>query len=75
MTKQERTDLLEEAQMDINNAIEKIRQAMEGTSSWNRVKSYLVSQLEMAVSGENEWVGQNPSNIQSIIEDISNDEA
>lgn len=75
LNKEERIELLQDAQMDINNAIEKIRQAMGDTSSWGRVKGYLVSQLELAIGSDNEWLGKNPSNIQSIIEDIENDEA
>jgi hypothetical protein len=76
MNKSERIELLEEAQMDINNAVEKIRQAMGDTPSWRRIESYLISTLEQCVSEENQWIGgANPSNIQSIIEDINNDEA
>lgn len=71
----ERIAALEEAQGKIQEAIDLIKEACQEHPFWDRVRSYLVSQLEMAKSDDHEWLGKNYASISSIIEDIRNNEA
>jgi len=50
MTKAERVELLEEARECINEAIDKIQEAMKRTVKAEKVKGYVIPSLKMCVS-------------------------
>lgn len=74
MNNKERIDNLGEAQELIGQAIDLIAEAVRGTSLQGAAEAYLISVLQTAISENNEWLGQNPSNIQSMIEELYPDE-
>lgn len=64
----EKVNDLENAFEKLEEAIELVKSAVEGTPEENRAKSYLIPALEMALNDEHEWVGKNPCNIAKLLE-------
>jgi len=69
----ERIEMLEEAQALIEDAIIKINQATRGTKLAARASAYLTSALATAIDEDSGWLGQNPANIGSLIDDLKAD--
>ena len=67
----QRIELLEEAQEELRAVIEKINQATRGSKVRDTANAYLIPALEVAIDDESEWLGGNSGNIQSLIDDLS----
>ena len=74
MDTQERIDALEDARERINEAVEIIGYAVRGTKQADRVRSYLISSLEMAASEDSQWLGGNMGNIDATIKGLKIEE-
>lgn len=74
MEKQERIELLEEAQRHVADAIECIHSALHGTSrSGNYTYSMIMQALEIVKDSEHPYMSREP-NIQELIEEIEQTE-
>ena len=70
MTNDKRIFLLEEAQTEINSAIEKINKAMTGTRNERSIKAYILAHLENWANGEHTY----DDTIPKLIEDVRENE-
>jgi hypothetical protein len=66
---QERQELLEQAQEKINEAIELIRVALEGTNQERGAEVYIIGHLDSWANGETESFG-----IPNMISDLNSNE-
>lgn len=64
----ERIVLLEEARECLNEAIDLIKQAVQGTSLEDRAESYVLPSLTMCASDEHDYLGSQPCNIAEMIQ-------
>ena len=71
MENYERIEQLKEAQDALRRIVEDIKDAVRGTSVSNTANAYLIPALEVAIDDESEWLGGNPGNLQSLIDDLS----
>jgi len=65
---EERKASLEDAKEKLIDAIDLIKEAVDGLEIESAVQSYIISSLEMCVDNEHGWVGKQPYNIQEIME-------
>jgi len=69
MENEQRIMLLQEAQEDLQNAIDKIESAIEGTRQQGYTKAYLVDHLKIRVDSNHGYL-TNDINIDTVIEEI-----
>ncbi len=73
MDTQERIELLEDARESIDQAVGLIRQAIEGTKLEDYVEAYVIPALVLCARRESEYLGQQPANIDEVIERIEDE--
>lgn len=66
----ERRSMLEDAKMQIEDAIENIQNATRDTGIEDSVRRTLIAELEMRVSNETEWLGSRQNTILDLIESV-----
>ncbi len=66
----EKINLLEEAQLDINNAIRKIRKALKGTNRESYTEMYIIGHLDNWANAD--YTGD--TNIPALMEEFYNEE-
>ena len=70
MIKEERVDLLLEAQECIYAAVDKIKEAIAGTGEEDMAEAYVIPSLKMCASDNHGYLGSQPSNISELIDAI-----
>lgn len=63
----ERIAMLKEAQCLIREAADLIHEAVDGTTACNTADAYLIPVLDMAIDNDNDWLGNNPGDIETLI--------
>jgi hypothetical protein len=69
-----RVCLLEEAQESLNEAIDKIEEAVKGTNCENGVDAYVIPSIKMCINKQHGYLASQPYNCEEIIESLENEE-
>ena len=74
MDTSERIELLEEARGLLEEVVDKIAEAVDGTDQANGAEAYVIPSLKMCLGGDHEYMGSQPYNIEELIESINSAE-
>jgi hypothetical protein len=69
---EEQIDLLKEAQDKMYEVVELVKMAIDTSEVEGMATAYLIPSLEQDISSDNSWIGgQNPANLQSLIDHLT----